>query len=89
MEEFSRDVVITNELGMHARSAAKIVEIARHAESEVRLARDDDEVDAKSVIDILTLACAKGSEITIRIEDSSDMEILNDIFELIETGFGE
>ncbi len=89
MDEFSKDVMITNELGMHARSAAKIVEIARHAESEVRLARDDDEVDAKSVIDILTLACAKGSEITIRIEDSSDMEILNAILELIETGFGE
>ena len=89
VDDFSRDVVITNELGMHARSAAKIVEIAKHAESEVRLVRDDEEVDAKSVIDILTLACAKGSKIKIRIENRSDMKILNNIVELIKTGFGE
>ena len=46
-------------------------------------------MDAASIIDIITLACAKGSKITLKIDDQSDLDILNNIAKLIETGFGE
>lgn len=88
-KNFSRDITIVNELGLHARSAAKIAEIARHAKSDVRIIRDNEDVDAKSVIDMLTLACAKGSSITIKIDCHADMDILNRITALVENGFGE
>ncbi len=85
----ARTVIITNELALHARAAAKIVEIARSAEAGVWLVRDEEAVDAQSVIDILTLACGRGSDITVRIDQMSDMGILDKIIELVENGFGE
>jgi phosphocarrier protein len=45
--------------------------------------------DASSVIDLLTLACEKGSKITLKIDDPSDLEILNELVRLVESGFGE
>ena len=89
-EEFcSKDVCVVNELGIHARSAAKIAEIARFARHDVSILRDGDKVDAKSIIDILTLGCAKGTTVTVTITSRADAHILEDIVTLIENGFGE
>jgi len=87
--ELSREVVIVNELGLHARSAAKIAEIAQNSKAAVWVKRDAEKADASSIVDILTLACEKGSKITLIIEDKADRPILEDIVNLIETGFGE
>ena len=84
-----REVTIKNELGLHARSAARIVAIARKADHGVWLSTDDDEVDAKSTMDILTLNRPKGSKVMIRVEKDTDHEILSTIARLIEDGFGE
>ena len=89
MYTLSRDVVIINELGLHARSAAGIAKLAQNANSKVWLIRGKERVDASSVIDILSLACSKGSKITLEIGEESDIEILNEIIELIKKGFGE
>ncbi len=88
-KDISEDAVIVNELGLHARSAAKIAEIARLAASDVWIIKGGEKVDAKSIIDMLTLACTKGSNITIKIDSHSDTEILNRIVALVESGFGE
>jgi phosphocarrier protein len=85
----SRDVLIINELGLHARSAARIAKLAQNANSKVWLIRGKERVDASSVIDILSLACSKGSKITLKIDEESDIDILNEIIELIKKGFGE
>jgi phosphocarrier protein HPr len=87
--EISRDVTIVNDLGLHARSAAKISEIARDAIAHLWLQRDDERVDARSIMDILTLACEKGSTLTIVIDDPGDMGTLNRIVKLVQDGFGE
>ncbi len=84
-----REVTIINELGLHARSAAKIAELANDSTSSVWITRDDQKADASSIVDILTLACEKGSHITICIENKADLQILEDITELVESGFGE
>ena len=87
--EFSREVVIVNELGLHARSAAKIAELAQNSKAAVWVKKDAEKADASSIVDILTLACEKGSKITLIIEDQADRPILENIVNLIETGFGE
>ena len=86
---FSKDVTVVNELGLHARSAAKIAELARDAKAKVWLQKNEERVDARSILDILTLACEKGSKLTIVIDDRSDMETLNRIAALVANGFGE
>ena len=87
--ELSREVVIVNELGLHARSAAKIAELAQNSKAAVWVKKDAEKADASSIVDILTLACGKGSKITLIIEDKADRSILEDIVNLIQTGFGE
>ena len=84
-----REVTIKNELGLHARSAARIVAIARKADHGVWLSTDEDEVDAKSTMDILTLNRPRGSKLMIRIEKDTDHEILSAIARLVDDGFGE
>ena len=86
---FSKDVTVINDLGLHARSAAKIAVLARDATSKIWLQKNEERVDAGSILDILTLACEKGSKLTIVINDRSDMETLNRIVELVKNGFGE
>jgi len=87
--EISKDVVVVNELGMHARSAARISEIAKEARAKIWLQRNNERVDARSIIDILTLACEKGSTVTIVIEDPADVDAFNRIIRLFQNGFGE
>ncbi|MDY6793224.1 MAG: HPr family phosphocarrier protein [Thermodesulfobacteriota bacterium] len=86
---FSKEVVIVNELGLHARSAAKIAKLAQNAKSNIWLIKDNQKVDASSIIDILTLACAKGSTIALSADSRSDIDIINDIIALVEKGFEE
>ena len=85
----SREVTIVNELGLHARSAAKIAELANRSTASVWIQKGAEKADASSIVDILTLACEKGTKITIRIENKSDFSILEAITELVEGGFGE
>ena len=88
-KELSREVVIVNELGLHARSAAKIAKLAQNTKSTIWLIKDNEKVDASSIIDILTLACAKGSKIILRVDSKPDIHILNEITALVEKGFEE
>jgi len=88
-QQLFQDLVIVNELGLHARSAAKLAKLAQQAQSGVWLEKDNERVDAKEVIDILTLAAAKGDQVRITIDHSRDRETLDRIAQLIEAGFGE
>ncbi len=81
--------MITNELGLHARAAAKIARLAMQAEKIIWIIKDDEKVDASSIIDILTLGCSKGTMIKITTDNESDIDVLNDIVMLVEKGFGE
>ncbi|MBW2252500.1 MAG: HPr family phosphocarrier protein [Deltaproteobacteria bacterium] len=88
-KELSREVIIVNELGLHARSAGKIAKLAQNAQSTIWLIKDNEKVDASSIIDILTLACEKGSKIMLTVDSKSDVHILNEITALVERGFEE
>jgi len=87
--ELSRQVIIVNDLGLHARSAAKIAKLAQNVKSNVWIIKDGERADASSIIEILTLTCPKGTKITLTIDDQADLGILNELVQMIESGFGE
>ncbi|MCP3956198.1 MAG: HPr family phosphocarrier protein [Desulfobacterales bacterium] len=80
---------MVNALGLHARSAARIVQVTQNARAAVRVAHGSLEADATSVIDILTLACAVGETLEFSIEDPEDYDILKALVNLVKDGFGE
>ena len=85
----SRTVVVVNQLGMHARAAAKFVRIATRYQARVRVARDAREMDGKSIMGILLLAAARGTSITISAEGADEDEAVQALVALVESGFGE
>ncbi|HIJ56184.1 MAG TPA: HPr family phosphocarrier protein [Deltaproteobacteria bacterium] len=89
MNRLFKNVVIINDLGLHARAAAMVSKIVQNAAAGVWMMKDGERIDAASVLDILTLAGSKGSKIRIEIEDPSDSDILDELASLIENGFGE
>ncbi|MFB3925967.1 MAG: HPr family phosphocarrier protein [Syntrophales bacterium] len=80
---------IINELGLHARAAALMVKVSNKFQSRIFFEKDGVEVDGKSILGILTLACPKGSMISIRAEGSDAREALEELGKLIENKFGE
>jgi len=84
-----RNVTVVNALGLHARSAARIAALASEATHDVRVCRQGETADAKSVIDLLTMACTRGSVLTVEIVDPSDQDVLDRIVALFADGFGE
>ena len=68
---------------------AHIAEIAGNAVSNIWLVKDGRRADASSIVDILTLACEKGTKIRIIIEDPADADILTALVDLVDSGFGE
>lgn len=80
---------IINTLGLHARAAAKLVHTASNYSCEVILKKDDEEVDAKSILGILQLGAAKGTEISLHCDGVDEEEAMTALMELIKDRFGE
>jgi phosphocarrier protein len=85
----SQTVTVVNQLGMHARAAAKFVHLATRFEARVKVARDRREMDGKSIMGILLLAAARGSTITISADGSDERDAVAALVSLVESGFGE
>jgi phosphocarrier protein len=85
----SRNFTIKNRLGLHARAAAQFVQTANKFTSEVRLVKDDIEVNGKSIMGILLLAAPKGTDLSVTVEGADETRAMSTIAELIEDGFGE
>ncbi|KZX83248.1 phosphocarrier protein HPr, partial [Oleiphilus sp. HI0009] len=65
-------VEIINDLGLHARAAAKFVECTGHFESSFTITKDDREVDGKSIMSVMMLAASKGTQITITVDGADE-----------------
>jgi phosphocarrier protein len=85
----SQAVTVVNQLGMHARAAAKFVHLATRYEASVKVARDRREMDGKSIMGILLLAAARGSTITISAEGADERDAVAALAALVQSGFGE
>jgi phosphocarrier protein HPr len=82
-------VTLPNPTGLHARPAKVFARAAAGAPGTVTVAKDGDEVDASSVLSVLTLDCHQGDAITIRVEGDEADATLAELVALVESGLGE
>jgi phosphocarrier protein len=84
-----RDVEIVNKLGLHARAAAKLTQLASKYSSNVMLSRSGRKVNAKSIMGVMMLAAGKGARVTLEIDGPDETEAIDAITALIADCFGE
>ncbi|WP_027339885.1 HPr family phosphocarrier protein [Halonatronum saccharophilum] len=80
---------IKNQSGIHARPASMIVQEANKYGAEVKIVKDGSEVNAKSIMGIMSLGVSQSTEVTIKAEGADADAAVDALVELIESGFGE
>jgi len=80
---------VVNDLGIHARAAAKIVALGKEFQSRLIFLKDGQEVDGGSILSILTLSCPKGTEVEAKIVGEDGERFMEKLGELFEEKFGE
>ena len=84
-----RVVVVPNKQGIHARPAEMFVRRAQQFQSKIEIVRDDYRIEAKSIMNLLTLGAAQGTELTLEAEGSDAQEAVDALAEVIEKDFLE
>ncbi|HVF62650.1 MAG TPA: HPr family phosphocarrier protein [Casimicrobiaceae bacterium] len=84
-----REAEIVNKLGLHARAAAKLTQLAAKYEAEITIERNGRTVNAKSIMGVMMLAAGKGSKVAIVTNGSDENEAIEALAALIASYFGE
>jgi len=84
-----KKIAIKNRLGLHARAAVKFVNLANRFGASVKIVKDGDEIDGKSILGILTLAAIQGSEIMLLVSGKDEDSALKALADLINNRFDE
>lgn len=84
-----REVEVINNLGLHARAAAKFVKVASEFESDIALARDGRQVNGKSIMGVMMLAAGKGTRLTLTASGPDETQALERLHTLFLERFGE
>ena len=87
--DFEKQVRIKNQMGLHVRPATAFSKLAQKYRSQIAVFKDGQRVDAKSCIELLTLAAIAGTNLTIKASGEDAREAVEELSKLIETGFGE
>ncbi|TAM46558.1 MAG: HPr family phosphocarrier protein [Gammaproteobacteria bacterium] len=82
-------ITLVNKLGLHARASAKLVSLASEFDSEVLLKRNGQAVNAKSIMGLMMLAAAKGSELELCADGRDEKKAIDALVGLIADRFGE
>jgi phosphocarrier protein HPr len=86
---FEKNVTVVNKLGIHARPAGSIVRAASAFKSKVELLKDGNTADAKSIMNVMMLAAAKGTAVTVRADGEDEQEAVQAVISLFENKFNE
>jgi phosphocarrier protein len=84
-----KSIKIQNELGLHARAATKLVQLASKYPCELTITKDGHEVNGKSIMGVLMLVASKGTTVTLRARGDKAQESIDAIAALIDDKFGE
>jgi len=84
-----KTITIKNKLGLHARAAVKFVNLANRFGASVKIVKDGNEIDGKSILGILTLAAVQGSEIVLLVSGKDEDSALKALADLISNRFDE
>ena len=85
----SKNLIILNKLGLHARAAAKLVALSNNFKSEIILVKDNKSADARSIMKLLMLSASKGSVLEVNITGEDQEKAMDSIEELFLNGFDE
>jgi len=85
----NKKVVIKNKAGLHTRPAATLVKLASKFKSDFFIEKDGLEINAKSIISVMTLAAPKGTSLVIKLDGQDEEEAADAIEKLFQDGFGE
>ena len=85
----SAEVEIVNERGLHARASAKFVKLASTFDAEIKVSRDDNQVDARSIMGLMMLAAGIGSSIVITAEGPEADQAVEALVDLVSNRFEE
>ena len=85
----SRDVVVQNKLGLHARPASMFVKLATRFECEIFVEKEGEEVNGKSIMGLMMLAAASGTTLTIRAEGGDAGQAVDELEQLVQRNFEE
>jgi len=84
-----KSVTIRNKLGLHARAAVKLVNLSNRFRSSVKIVKDGNEIDGKSILGILTLAATQGTDIRLVVSGKDEGAAMGALVELIDNRFDE
>ncbi|MDY0290751.1 MAG: HPr family phosphocarrier protein [Desulfuromonadaceae bacterium] len=85
----TKELIIQNRLGLHARAAAQFVQLANQFSCEIFIEKNGEEVNGKSIMGILMLAAPKGTPITLRLDGDDAQDALSALQKLVDDKFGE
>ncbi len=87
--EIKKDIIVENKLGLHARPAAQLVQVASKFISEITFRRGEEEVNGKSIMGVLMLAAPQGSTIQVTARGEDAPAAVQAIADLVAGKFGE
>ena len=85
----SKEITVSNKLGIHARPAAQFVKTASEFEAEILVEKDGEEVNGKSIMGLMMLAAGQGSVLKLIAEGADAEEALQALGDLVTRNFGE
>lgn len=85
----SRDIEIINKLGLHARAAAQLVQLASGFSSHIEIEKDGKKINGKSIMGVMMLAASKGSTITLYADGEDEQDSIDRLTQLINNRFNE
>lgn len=85
----SRNVTIKNSVGLHARPATFFIQKANSFKCSIWVEKEDCRVNAKSLLGVLSLGISKGMDITIIADGQDEIDAVDGLVELIDSGFAE
>ena len=88
-QEVCQQVKVSNSLGLHARPAMLLVDLANRFEARMEITKGSQRVDAKSIMQVMTLAATQGTELTLIAHGEDAAEALEALAKLIADGFNE
>lgn len=88
-KEVTREMTVSNKLGVHARPAAMFVKIANRFESEIYVEKDGETVNGKSIMGLMMLAAGPGSRLSVRASGQDAAQALNELEALLKRKFDE
>lgn len=86
---FEIEVTLNNESGLHARPASLLVAAASKFSSNIFIIKDEKEINAKSILGVLSIGAGKGTTLKIRVQGEDEVEAVEALKELVDNNFGE